>query len=262
MPIAQAADGEIFFESSGQGQALMLISGLGGVSAFWREQVAAFSTSRRVIVHDHRGTGRSTHSRIKYSIEQMSRDAIAVMDTAEVERAIIVGHSTGGAIAQYLAAHFPARVSAVVLGSTWSYADAYFRALFETRAQVLRHTGFEAYQRLGKLFCFPPPFLASHPHLLEPVDGCDDADIVLSRIEALIRFDSRPFLHRIQVPSLVIGARDDMVTPPHLWETLKRGLPGCHSEVLDHGGHFCPQVVPAEYNRALERFFRLAGQEN
>lgn len=262
MPIAQAADGDIFFESFGQGRPMMLISGLGGVSGFWREQVAAFSASRRVVVHDHRGTGRSTRSRIKYSIEQMSRDAIAVMDAAEVDQAIIVGHSTGGAIAQYLAAYFPTRVTALVLSSTWSYADGYFRALFETRAQVLRHAGFAAYQRLGKLFCFPPSFLASHPHLLEPVDDGDDGDdgdIVLSRIEALLEFDSRPFLHRIQVPSLVIGARDDMVTPPHLWNTLRQSLPGGHSEVLDHGGHFCPQVAPAEYNPALERFFRLAG---
>jgi aminoacrylate hydrolase len=262
MPIAKTADGDIFFESFGQGQPLMLISGLGGVSGFWREQVAAFSTSRRVIVHDHRGTGRSTHSRIKYSIEQMSRDTIAVMDTAEVDQAIVVGHSTGGAIAQYLAAHFPMRVSALVLSSTWSHADAYFRTLFEARAKVLQHAGFETYQHLGKLFCFPPSFLASHPHLLEPVEGGDDADIVLSRIEALISFDSRPFLHRIQVPSLVIGARDDMVTPPHLWETLRQGLPGSHFEQLDYGGHYCPQVAPLEYKRALESFFRLAVQES
>lgn len=261
MPIAKAADDDIFFESFGQGRPLMLISGLGGLSGFWREQVAAFSAFRQVVVHDHRGTGRSTRSRIKYSIEQMSRDAIAVMDAAKVDQAIIVGHSTGGAIAQYLAAYFPTRVTALVLSSTWSYADGYFRALFETRAQVLRHAGVEAYQRLGKLFCFPPSFLASHPHLLEPFDGGDDGDNVLSRIEALLAFDSRPFLHRIQVPSLIIGARDDMVTPPHLWDTLKQGLPGSHSKVLDRGGHFCPQVAPAEYNRALERFFCLGGKE-
>jgi aminoacrylate hydrolase len=261
MPIAQAADGDIFFESSGQGRPLMLIAGLGGLGGFWREQVAAFSPSHRVIVHDHRGVGRSTRSRIAYSIEQMSRDAIAVMDAAEVDQAIIVGHSTGGAIAQYLAAHFPARVSAVVLGSTWSYADAYFRALFETRAQVLRDAGWAPYQRLGKLLGFPPSFLAAQPHLLETAAGDSDADIVLSRIAALLAFDSRPFLQRIQAPCLVIGARDDMITPPHLWETLQQGLPGSRAEVLDHGGHFCPQVVPAQYNRALKSFFRLVEQE-
>src|SRR3989338_4146734 len=94
----------------------------------------------------------------------MSRDALAVMDAAEVDRAVVVGHSTGGAIAQYLAAHFPARVSAIVLSATWSHADAYFRALFETRADVLRHGGLGDYQRLGRLLCFfssplsaPPP---------------------------------------------------------------------------------------------------------
>jgi aminoacrylate hydrolase len=255
MPIAQTADGGIFFDSFGKGPPLLLIAGLGGMGGFWREQVAAFSPSHRIVVHDHRGTGRSARSRIKYSIEQMSRDAIAVMDAAEVERAIVVGHSTGGAITQYLAAHFPTRVSAVVLSSTWSHADAYFRALFDTRAQVLRDAGPEAYQRLGKLFCFPPWFLASHPALLEPAAGVDNAEIILSRISALLEFDSRPFLDRIQVPSLVIGARDDMVTPLHLWESFRRGLPGCQVEILEQGGHFCPQTAPASYNAALERFF-------
>lgn len=261
MPIAPAADGGIFFESFGEGAPLLLISGLGGLGSFWREQVAAFAGTRRVIVHDHRGTGRSTRSRIQYSIEQMSRDALAVMGAVGVKRATIVGHSTGGAIAQYLAAHCPDRVNAVVLSSTWSRADAYMRALFETRAQVLRNAGSEAYQRLGRLLCFPPPYLASHPGLLEVDAGIDDAEIVYSRISALLEFDSRPFLDQIRVPSLVIGARDDMITPPHLWVDLKRSLPTHHVELLEHGGHFCPQTVAAEYNDALGRFFRLCAQE-
>jgi aminoacrylate hydrolase len=65
MPHVSIGDADIYYEEQGQGPALMLVPGLGGQGAFWAPQVRDFARDFRVIVHDHRGAGRSTHSRIR-----------------------------------------------------------------------------------------------------------------------------------------------------------------------------------------------------
>jgi aminoacrylate hydrolase len=75
-----------------------------------------------VVIHDHRGTGESSRSRIRYSVDQMTDDLLAVMDDLRIVKAHLVGHSTGGAIGQTMAAscgtvsrrvhsHYPRRVT-------------------------------------------------------------------------------------------------------------------------------------------------------
>src|SRR5438477_8729822 len=100
MPNARIGDAEIYYEEAGSGPPLLLVPGLGGQGAFWAKQIADFSRDFRVIVHDHRGTGKSTWSKITYSVDQMADDVLKLMDALGVASAHFVGHSTGGAIGQ------------------------------------------------------------------------------------------------------------------------------------------------------------------
>src|SRR5438477_3088996 len=110
MPSVSIGDAEIYYEEAGQGEPLMLVPGLSGQGSFWSQQVEAFKRDFRVIVHDHRGAGRSTHSAIKYSVEQMADDTLRLMSALGIERAHLVGHSTGGAIGQVIALDQPGRL--------------------------------------------------------------------------------------------------------------------------------------------------------
>src|SRR5688572_6329656 len=103
MPRISIGDAELYYEDTGQGEPLLLVPGLSGRGSFWVNQVTEFARDFRVVVHDHRGTARSTHSRIRYSVEQMADDVLRLMDALGIETAHLVGHSTGGAIGQVLA---------------------------------------------------------------------------------------------------------------------------------------------------------------
>src|SRR5258706_4651583 len=118
MPHVSIGDADIYYEEQGQGPALMLVPGLGGQAAFWAPQVRDFARDFRVIVHDHRGAGRSTHSRIQYSVDQMAADTVALMDRLGVASAHYVGHSTGGAIRPTIAPDHPGPDTSPVLGAT------------------------------------------------------------------------------------------------------------------------------------------------
>src|SRR3989442_446072 len=80
--------------------ALVLLPGVGGAAGFWGLQVPAFVGDFPVIGQAHRGCGRSSRSRIAYSVEQMADDVLQLMDALGIEPAHFVGHSTGGAIGQ------------------------------------------------------------------------------------------------------------------------------------------------------------------
>jgi aminoacrylate hydrolase len=256
-------DGEqLYYEVHGQGPPLVLISGLNGVGAFWQPHLEILSRRYTVVLHDHRGTGQSSPSRIDYSIAQMAGDLIELLDHLEIAKADMVGHSTGGAICQVLGIDHPERVTRLILSATWTAADGYFRRLFELRAEVLRAMGPEGYLRTSLMFMRPPAWIRDHDatqseDIAAMAANFPVPEVMLSRIAALLEFDRRADLGRISAPTLVVGARDDMVTPVYYSEELGRLIPGAETAILEAGGHFFPVSAAEEFRGLVLNF--LAG---
>jgi aminoacrylate hydrolase len=261
MPKVSIGDADIHYEEHGQGPPLMLVTGLNGIGSFWSAQVPDLARDFRVIVHDHRGTGQSTHSRIRYSVDQMAADTLRLMDALGVESAHLVGHSTGGAIGQTIAQDHPARLQSLVLSATWAGRDAYFRRLFEARKEILLARGVEAYLRASVLVLAPPWWISANDAAITEqhrlaVAASAPVEVLTSRIDAIVAFDRRERLGQIRVPVLVIVAADDMVTPAFYSDELASRIPGAKLVVLDGGGHFAPQVTSGPYNAAVGAFLR------
>jgi len=141
MPRIVIGDGALYYERQGVGFPVLFISGLSGFASFWQDQVAAFARKFDVVTHDHRGIGQSDVTRSGFTVDRMAADVVGLMDALEIERAHIVGHSTGGAIAQILAIEHPKRLASVVLSATWTKPDAYFRRMFGLRKDILSFLG-------------------------------------------------------------------------------------------------------------------------
>ena len=259
MPFAPITGGKLYYETSGSGPPLMLVSGLAGSAHFWRLQVPRLAERFTAVVHDHRGVGRSSRDAIVYSIEQMAGDALALMDHLGIEQAAMIGQSTGGAIGQYLAATHPDRLSRLVLSSTWTHGDPYFTRQFRLRHDMLRNASIELYTRTGSLLLYPPEWLRDHDGEIAAAEARSVADapaveIMLSRIEALLRFDGRALTPRIRCPTLVIAALDDRVTPAYFSRALAEAIAGAQLVLLESGGHFLPVVEAERYAELVLRF--------
>src|SRR5262245_49490881 len=94
--------GSLAYDEAGAGLPIVLIAGLGGRGTYWSAQVEAFRARFRTVVFDHRGVGDSEGAP-PYSVERWADDTLRLMDELGLERAHLVGHSTGGAIAQVIA---------------------------------------------------------------------------------------------------------------------------------------------------------------
>jgi 3-oxoadipate enol-lactonase len=118
VPYARSGALRVHYESAGRGPAVLLILGQGmSLESGWRT-VERLSHSFRVLTFDNRDMGRSDRSPWPYVVPQLARDAVAVLDAANEERAHVYGISLGGMIAQEIALGYRDRVGALVLGAT------------------------------------------------------------------------------------------------------------------------------------------------
>ena len=243
---------------------MLLVPGLGGSGTFWRKQVEYFSPRYRVVTYDHRGVGRSPAAPLHSSVSEMADDALALMDALGIDAAHIVGHSTGGAIGQHLALRSADRVRSLVLSASWAGPEPLFTDLFRMRRRILLDSGPETYLFSGSLLVMPAWALeGSYPGMEEVVrqrmDVFPGKEVELGRLNAVMSHDLREEIQAIRVPTGVISARDDNVTPPELSRELAERIPGAARVLLPKGGHFCPVTVANDYNRELARLLDRLG---
>jgi aminoacrylate hydrolase len=261
MPKAAVAGGEIYYDEAGSGHPVIFVSGLGGVARSWQPQVAAFAAHYRVITYDQRGTGASDRRQRTFSIDQMAEEVVGLLDLLGIERAHLVGMSTGGAIGQTLAVEHPRRLARLILCSTWTHCDPWFRRLFEARRALYQQCGAELHGRFHPLWLYPPDWINAHDGEIEEdqrrsLAGAPPVEISVGRIDALLAFDRRADLGRIQTPTLILSADNDSITPTYYSEALARAIPGASLQVLHGGGHAFTKTRADQFNRLALAFLQ------
>jgi len=264
MPKLAVSGGEIHYEETGQGPPLIFVSGLNGVGRYWQPQIPAFCDRFRVITYDQRGTGESDRRQREFSVDQMALELADLMDALGIQRAHIVGLSTGGAIGQTLAIEQPHRIDRLVLCSTWTHCDPWFRRLFEARRLMYQQAGTELHAMFHPLFLYSPDYVNAHDADIDEerrrtIAGSPPVEISVGRINALLAFDRRAGLARIKSPVLILASNNDFITPSYHAEALKRAIPGARLEILDGGGHSISKTRLREFNRLVLEF--LAGNK-
>jgi len=259
MPFFTASDGcrihyEVFGDSEPQ---IMLIPGLGGDGRFWSGVVAELRHDFRLIVVDHRGAGRSDRPHGPYSIGQIARD-VAGIARAEGGNFHIVGHSTGGAIAQTLALDHPDIARSYTISSSWARADERFRDLFLARAELLDSGLAQAYQRLTHVFGHEASYLETHAERLAAAVAAAaqtlaPLSVTARRVRMLLDHDRLQDLPRIAAPVQVIAADSDILTPPELSHAIAAAIPAAVLTTLA-GAHFHPQARPQQFAAAVRRY--------
>ena len=251
------------FEDEGGGPPVVLVSGLGGQAAFFAgfaERLRA--RGFRTLAYDHRGVGGSSPlDTPETSVEAMAGDLEALMEARGLGRAAILGHSTGGLIAQRFALRHPGRVSRLVLSATFARPCAYMRMVFEGRLEILSRLGLSAYRRQAALLLNAPAFIAENAVLIEAELGRADAAArpgdeatVAARIRALLAHDALDELPGLDVPTLVFVAADDIVTPAYLSAELAGAIPGAVLKTVPYGGHYALRAAPEAFAGAIIPF--------
>lgn len=259
MPLARTSDADIHYELLGDGEPVMLVAGLGGTASYWAPNLAGFSKRHRVLLHDHRGTGGSSRCEMTYSVELMAEDLLRTMDAAGIEKAHLVGHSTGGAIGLVLAATAPERIASLVLYASWAVLDPQMEQCLNLRRRILSGLGEADYHRATPLFLYPPVYIRDNKAALDmEIQGAINASpsrtIMDARVAGILAFDGTRYLDRIQCPVIALVAEDDILTPPYSSELMVERIAGAKLIKVPYGGHAYSRTKPAQFNEIVLNF--------
>lgn len=232
--------------------ALLLCNSLGTDHTSWDQQMSAWGVDRRVLRFDQRGHGASEVGATPYTLERLVRDAVAVLDAFEVERADVCGISLGGMVALRLAANAPERVGRVVA------ADTAIRVGTEdgwrARADLVRQHGMAAVRDAVLERFFSPGFRASAPaeveRAAEMLLACDPEGYARS-CEALATGDLSDELSRVRSSVLVVVGAEDVATTPSDAAALTAALPDARLTELEDAGHLAHIEAPERFARVV-----------
>jgi aminoacrylate hydrolase len=251
----------LYWEEHGppEGPPVILSPGLGGSAAYWAPNLEALARHHRVILYDHRGTGRSDRAlAADLDVDDMADDVLALMDGLGLARASLIGHAAGGVIGLSIALRQPHRLASLVAVNGFARADPHFLRCMETRLALLAHSGVVAFVRAQPLFLYPARWISGNRARLEAeevghIAHFQGAANVEARIRALATFDIAERLAEIETPTLLIAAGDDMLVPDLCSDRLEQGLPHARLERMQ-GGHACNVTEPDEFNRHILEF--------
>lgn len=258
----------IHYEVTGEGRPVVLLHGFPDSGRLWRHQVPALANAGfRVIVPDLRGYGESDKpaEAEAYRVQALVGDVLAVMGDAGVERAHVVGHDWGAAIAWALAALAGERVDHLVVLSVGHPAT--------TRAH-----GFEQYEKSWYMFLFQFPGVAeawlsdSGWENFRAWTRHPDADAVVGELEAngsltpglnYYRANLTPevlasrgrALPAVQVPTMGVWSSGDIaLTERQMTDSAQNVGAEWRYERLERVGHWMQLEAPDEVNRLLIDF--------
>lgn len=231
---------------------LVLGNSLGTSRMVWDRQAAALGERFRLLRFELPGHGGSTTWPGPYSIAGLGAGVLALLDSAEIERAGYCGISLGGMIGMWLAANAPDRVTALGLVCTSAYlppADGW-----RARAELVLAESLAAIspQSAGRWFTAEfaerePEVISSFMVELERTDPAGYAGCCL----AIADMDLRVDLSSIKAPTLVISGADDPATPPEHGTAIAAGIAGARQIVVEGAAHLANVSSPDEVTTAL-----------
>jgi len=265
MPTLRIKDGEIHYEVYGQGQPFIFFSETACDGEIWKlYQVPEFSKDHRVIVHDYRGTGRSSKPSIDYATRMFCDDAMAILEYLQVKDAIVLGHSMGGRVAQLLALEYPERVKKLILASSGASFPGP-AGLPLTMCKEMIEWGYEKYVREHTIQVgFTDEFVKGEPERLEAffrtrLANLCPVEFYLRHVLARQAHDTSRRLGSIGAPTLVmVGERegDPKVVMSHRMSSdiLAKGIPNATLVILPNQKHNYCISDPETVHKVIREF--------
>lgn len=253
MSFLELKDSLIYYELSGSEQrpVLMFSNSLGTNISMWDPQVPIFAPNFRILRYDTRGHGQSSVSPGPYTIDQLARDVLTLLDQLRIDRVHFCGLSMGGMIGMLLAMQSPHRLRKLVLCNTApKIASA---EQWNTRIDTVRKQGMKGVVDGVLERWFTPLFRSRSPAAIEstkrmllttPVEG------YASCCAAIRDADMRDAISRIRVPTLIISGAHDPVSPPsdghfmeqHIFGAQYKELSAAHLSNIEAAEAFTMEV--------------------
>ena len=269
----------IYFEVRGRGRPMVMCYGIGCLMNHWQHQVKYFAQSSQVILMDYRGhqnTPRPQDMSL-VSIDALAKDLIALLDYLGFAKADFWSHSFGSQVLLRAYEFKPDMFNSMIFINgfasnplthvygvgVFSHIFNTFRAWYDTYPDVVSR----AWRTLLNNYLFIPVSAISggfNLHLSQIRDieiyskgiSTQDIAVFITLFEDMLRFDGRPILPTIHVPTLIIAGEQDRITPPVHQLEMHNQISQSEFQLVPYGSHCTQLDFPDFVNLRAEKFLR------
>ncbi len=243
----------LFYDTWGDGDAIIFAHGAGGNAASWWQQIPSFAATHRVLAFDHRGFARSPCPPEAFSRRYFVEDLVAIMDDAEIDRAILVCQSMGGWTGLGMALTHPDRVTGLVMSHTPG-------GISTPEMDEIRQNAADHRPKLTSPFAHwavAPDFHEKQlelSHLYTQISAFNTTlDLSLMGRELQTPVDLDRF-NGYEIPTLFLTGEQDVIFPPEMIVLAAAEVPGAEVRVLGDAGHSSYFESAALFNRTVSEF--------
>jgi 3-oxoadipate enol-lactonase len=256
VPILKSGEARIHYVLEGQSGSPVLVfsNSLGANYSMWDSQAREVHKNFRVLRYDTRGHGQSSATPGPYSIEQLAKDVVALLDHLDLDRVHFCGLSMGGMIGMWLGANAPERLNQLVLcntGARIGTLDAW-----NARIEVVRKNGMKSIAPAVVERWFTPAFRQKSPEIISnTLQMIEEAspDGYSACCAAIRDCDYREQVATIRTPTLVISGAHDPATPPADGRFLAHQIPEARYVELN-SAHLSNIEAQDRFNQELAAF--------
>ena len=254
MPRAQLRELELYYETAGFGQPVVLVNSWGTTLRVWDQVITELSADHQVVAYDWRGCGRSDRTSWGNTVDQNAEDLLALIDHLQLDRPVLVGSSVGSLFALRAAHAAGNRVRGVVVVAGPGHCHwmpnlsdvlhAHMRNLEVDRAATIAASAANMYtdQASDALRAWTAQqILDASPHI----------DVLF---DEQTTYDPRSWLPEIIPPILYVHGAEDRAVPVHVPREMASLTTGSSVIVIDAAGHLAQQEQPAEVAEAIRAF--------
>ncbi len=260
---------DIYYEVHGSqltsAKPLVLIAGLGYPLWMWYRMVPLLAQRVPVIVFDNRGVGQTDKPAGPYTAQMLADDTAGLLQALGVEKAVIMGHSMGGFIAQAMALSHTESVEKLILSAT-NFGGPHHIPITPEAMAVLSDVTSDPLTRFtnGLAVSCAPGFAEANPEIIqawvqfrlqnpvEPVPYQAQMAIGLGLLAEAACFEHK--LPNLAMPTLILFGEHDKVVPSGNADLLAKQIPHSQVKLLPNAGHFFPVEVPETAAQVVSDF--------
>jgi pimeloyl-ACP methyl ester carboxylesterase len=261
MPTAQINNIQIYYESHGAGEPLVLIPGFASSMWIWFRQIEELSKSFRVISFDPRGVSRSDKPQEAITIKTIADDIAALLDSIGIEKTHILGASFGGFVAQEFVLAYPQKVKSLILCCTSFGGAKHITPSLEVLAAFASTKGLNTEERVREnlLLAFNQKYVETHKEEIDRVCELRAANVVpeyvyTQQLQAAVLFDTSERISQIETPTLVLTGDNDSIVPPQNSHNLAALIPNAELKFIKGGSHLFFIEQAEEFNLVIKQF--------
>ncbi len=248
----------VFYEQEGEGEDIVLLHGWGASAASFRPLFDYLSKRSRTLALDFPGFGNSDTPSEVWGVKEYGEFLLSFFDAIKLKSVRLIAHSFGGRVAIWIAAHFPERVSKIILVNSAGIKPS--RGLTYYLKTGTAKTGrFILKRRI--LGAFGEDVLSRLYSLLGSKDYKSQHGIMRSILVKVVNEDLKELLPKISVPVLLIWGENDTDVPVKYAREMERRIKDSGLVVLKDAGHYSYLDKFHEFCIIVSNFFSLSEGE-